>query len=157
MFSLTILSSLFGGILSFIKKLFDFSTTNPKTFFIGLAIVILIGGTWYAVHKIDSLEAQNASLVSKNAALIADNKTLQDNLDASIAINKNNQIVINQLSQAKTDAEQRIQEMQNQVDQSNQTIANIQKMISNSSSAQDGPIAPVLANTINAIQSMEGN
>lgn len=110
-----------------------------------IALVIAAGGTLY--FKFNSLNDQIEELTTKNSALVTENTML-------IEVNKKNSEVISQLNNDKARAEKitsdfRIQKARDNAEMERLRDA-IQTIIRNDPS-MNGPISPILKNTIQQI------
>jgi hypothetical protein len=148
----TLLSSFFGGAFSIVKKIFSFVVSDPKIALIIVILLAALAGGLYIKHDLDEDATKIAALTQQNTTLVAQNTQLQKDVATAKSVNDADQVTISQLSLAKTDSDNRIAQMQKAQQANTAQIGNLQKMIANSKPADNGKVANVLAETINAIQ-----
>lgn len=144
---------LFTGFISTAFKSFmSFITTYPK---ISITILVfIIGGLvgFKIKNSFDELKSQKNKLVEKIVYLEKQKIQLASDRDIVISANLKNQEVISKISVAFDKAKTQVNELEKKQYTSKIQIVNILDTIHKSLPEENGPIAPVLKNTINQIQ-----
>jgi heme/copper-type cytochrome/quinol oxidase subunit 2 len=146
------LKSIFGFISSWFSTAWKFILTYPKQAIIILCLAAGILGGLKVKNSFDELKTENVALVAKAEHLQQESAQLKLDVAAAVQVNTENKKVIESLSIAATESKQQVVELKAK-QQTNQTkIEVIRTVIAESKPQDDGPVAKVLKETIDAIQ-----
>jgi FtsZ-binding cell division protein ZapB len=150
-----ILLFLKGIWTSFIKKaleLFNYLISHPKVL-AALVLVAVLGYGYLEIShlktKVTKLEGDVATVTQQRDRFKAEAETLQSNLDTCKTVNADNQTIIEGLSAGKALTQQQLDALRAK---NKQTTAELETLRGQLASKQDGPLAPVLADTIADVQ-----
>lgn len=117
-------------------------------YIIGILLAILVAGGLY-------LKYEFASIKTENEALQRDKKTLKDDNERLIAINQINADTIKMMQNDKQKADEVIKNLKLQNGKDAAAMQSLRAAIDSMAKdpANNGPVSPVLKNTINQIQS----
>jgi len=135
-------------IWGLVKGLF----TNPKAAFITLVVIAALYGAWDIHHRFELTDEAIAAEQAKNVTLAKERDQLKIDVANAVSVNKENQITIQELSDAKTDSAKRVAELQQAQKTNEKTIAGLRGRIADTKPQDDGPLANVLRDTIKSIQ-----
>lgn len=142
-----------GFITSGFKAFMTFITTYPKLAIGILVLALSLYGGFKVKHAFEELQTENIALVQKAEYLEKEKVQLKADRDLAISVNKANQEVIEKISVAAEDSKQQVVELQQKQSKTKIQIVKILDTIHSSTPEENGPVAPVLKNAIQAIQS----
>jgi chromosome segregation ATPase len=146
------LKSILGFFTSGFKSVLGFITKYPKQAIMILVCALALYGGMKVKHKFDDLKQQNTELVTKLNHSNAQNTQLKLDVQAAVNVNKENQAVIKTLSIAATEAKGQIEDLKKKQVVIQTKIVTIRESIAQAKPEDDGPVAKVLKDTIDAIQ-----
>jgi len=116
-----------------------------------LALAIYIG---VLRHQVKSLREDNVVLVQNNKVLQDNNDTLKGNLKTAVDANKTNDETIEKLKSERADAVKAVETLAKKQKSNAATIGQLQTQLADmrKDEANNGPLAPVLRETIRGIQ-----
>lgn len=128
---------------SFLSKIF-----SDWKILLTIVLSIVIGLVSFKIHKIQK-EAEKA----KQELIIEqdNNKTLRENVSGLEQINKNNELVINQLKIDKDNTIQKFKELSNNISKTNESLSNLENKI-DSIKVEPTKLTPYLSKAIDGIQ-----
>jgi len=146
------LKSVLGFLTSGFKSVIGFITKYPKQAIAILVCALALYGGMKVKDKFDDLKKQNTELTTQLNTSKAQNAQLKLDVQTAVNVNKENQVVIGKLSTAANDAKLEMEELKKTKQVIETRVVTIRETIAASKPEDDGPIAKVLKDTIDAIQ-----
>lgn len=136
---------------------------GTKISMIIFTILLAASGTFimmkvWEIHSlkgdITELTEKNTKLAADNSILISNNNTLKENQDVLLETNETNQETVRRLDKERNEAKEAIAALAKANQKDRQALDLIGKKIDDMAKdpTNDGPVAPVLRETIRAIQ-----
>lgn len=147
-----LLKSFFDFFTIGLKSALEFVVKYPKQFLIIVACVLALLGGLKIKHDRDEFKAQISQLTTQLNASYTENKQLKLDVQTAVQVNKENQETIQSLSIAATDAKNAVEDMKKTQQVAQTKIVTIREKIAESKPEDDGKVAKVLRDTIDAIQ-----
>ena len=121
------------------------------------AVVGFVGWSWWTHNQLEKARADNAVLKQNVETLNGNVKTLQDNYLTCQNANATNADTIAALQKERDDAKTAVDRLASQRQRDQQRIGSLQDQINKMKQdpANNGPVAPVLRETIRGIQQGE--
>jgi hypothetical protein len=153
---LSVLSIIWKFIGTPFRMFGDLVKTNPKAAIFLVALVVALYGVWKVDHHIKDLETQTTVAQKAEAQAIEDKNKLQTQLDSVVQINTGNQEVIRQMQEDAKARTRQVQDLNASLLQNTKNYGDLISKINSLPKEADGPVAPVLAQTIDEIQKERG-